>query len=349
MSKKTIKFVILLALILPGCRETNTPMVTPKWVLKTTYPVVVMQDLGNEFIGASCLDYFLIIKKDDVSLRRSIPIAGRAPGGMWLDGHHLYYGSADHFFRCYDIDRQKLQWEYPTLLPNEAWPVTDERNMYGGSRDHALYAIDKSSGVLKWKFHTQSPIYAQPLLYDSLCIIGSWDTRLYALVRETGRKVWEFAARSGIDQTPLVIGDTLWFSNYDYSVYGVDLRTGERRKQFSASNAFEFNGAIWRHTLIFSGIDRRFYFLDLLTDQWQVKAMVSVAVSTSPLVAGNRLFTGHYDGSLYGWHLPEMTGTLLYRFNDRVIALSGDGQYVWASSGDRTMVCFSLGDIIFTE
>lgn len=349
MPEKIIKFVLFLFLVMQGCKEKYKPAATPLWVLKTTYPVVTIQNLDNEFIGASCLDRFLLIKKDSVNLTRHIPIPGRTPGGMWLNGHYLYYGSADHFFRCYDIDRQTLQWEYPTLLPNEALPVTDEHNMYGGSRDHTLYAIDKFSGVLKWKFQTQGPIYAQPLLCDSLLLIGSWDSRLYALRRETGKKVWEFAAQSGIDQIPLVIGHTLWFSNYDYHVYGVDLRTGGLKNHFSATNAFEFNGALWQYTLIFSGIDRRFYFLDLLTDQLQVKGASPVAVSTSPLVSTHFLFTGHYDGSLYCWQLPAMTGTCLYRFQDRVITLSSDGRFLWASSGDQTLACFRLENIIFEK
>lgn len=349
MPEKIIKFVLFLFLAMQGCNKTPKPTATPLWVLKTTYPIVAILDLDNEFIAASCLDGFLLIKKGSVNFTRHIPITGRAPGGIWVDGHYLYYGSADHFFRCYDIDRQTLQWEYPTLLPNEALPVTDEHNMYGGSRDHTLYAIDKFSGVLKWKFQTQGPIYAQPLLCDSLLIIGSWDTRLYALLRKTGKKVWEFTAQSGVDQMPLVIGHTLWFSNYDYHVYGVDLRTGELKNHFSATNAFEFNGALWQHTLIFSGIDRRLYFLDLLTGQMQVKGTLPIAISTSPLVLDHGLFTGHYDGSLNCWQLPAMSRTRLYCFNDRVIALSSDGQFLWASSADQTLARFPLDDVIFNK
>ena len=69
-----------------------------------------------------------------------------------------------------------------------------------------------------------------------------------------------------------------------------------------------------------------------------------VAISTRSVVRDDLLITGHYDGSLYVWDLPEMQRTLLYRFDGRVLTLLVDDQHLWASSWDRTTVCLSLDE-----
>jgi len=346
MSKNSLKFplytLLLFFLLWNGCNRNNEHLINPLWVLETTYPISFLQDINGESIGASAINRFNIINKRELKIAREIPIVGSSISGMWLEDHRLYYGSADHFFRCYDIDQQKLIWEYPTLMPNEALPAIDDRCMYGGSRDHSIYTIDKFRGDLKWKFQTKSSVYARPVLLDSLVLVGSWDTHLYALLRETGKKVWEFTARAGIDQTPIIFERTLWLPNYDYHIYGIDLQNGQIKYNLAAENAFEFSGGHWQNMLIFSGIDRHFYFINPQTGQFFINGKSPVAVSASPLVSNNCLFTGHYDGSLYCWELPAMTNTLLHRFDDRVLSILSDGQYLWATSWDRTMVCFHI-------
>ncbi len=329
-------------LLAGGCGGDRQQSVPPLWQMKTPYPVSFLQNIDENSIGASAIKRYLVINKETGQVSRDIPLAGASIAGMIWEDSLLYYGTSDRFFRCYDTRKQVVVWESPTTLENEALMAVDQTTVYGGSRDHFFYAYDKQSGKVKWTFKTESPIYARPVLQDSLVIIGSWDTRLYALQRETGREIWRFTAQAGIDQLPLIVNQSLWLPNYDYHIYGLDLQNGKTIFSYVADNAFEFGGADWKETLIFSGIDRRFYFIRPGEEQTRVRGESPVAISTAPLVRGDVLYTGQYDGCLYRWELPGMTRTRLHRFRDRVVGLLADGQYLWATAWDRSIACFPL-------
>jgi outer membrane protein assembly factor BamB len=301
-----------------------------------------VQDPNENQIGVKSANHFYMLDKTSGQLRSDIPLPAYGLGGAVLDDQLLYFGGSDFYFRCYDIRENKPVWEYPTGMENEATPLLDSSVVYWGSMDSVVYATHKITGETLWQFRTGCHIYGQPVIADSLLIIGSWDTYLYALNRKTGHLVWKFGAQAGIDQTPVIINRTIWLPDYDYRIYALDLQTGQLKYQFTAENAFEFGGAQWKNQFICTGIDRNFYFVD--TDQYQVtvKGKTPVAVSCSPVVQENWLFTGQYDGSLYRWKLPDMEEELLYQFDDRVLAILSDGKYVWASSWDGALVCFPI-------
>jgi outer membrane protein assembly factor BamB len=349
MEKKSLAFLLILFLLLGiSCRSRGKQTQEPRWIKKTGYPVSYLQALGDSTIGASAINTFWIFNKQNGEIVNAVRIIGTSASGMLFEKDRLYYGSNDHFFRCYDITQDRLLWNFQTLMPNEALPAVDSQNVYFGSRDFFFYAVDKDSGNLKWKFKTESPIYSIPILTDSLVLIGSWDTHFYALNKETGQISWKFTASAGIDQTPLVVDQTVWIANYDYHVYGIDLKTGQLKFDFSAENAFEFGGCRWKDLLIFTGIDRQIYFVNEARDTFLTKGISPFPVSTSPVVMGDWLFTGQYDGELYRWSLPDMNKEFLYHFDDHITVLLADSQHVWAASWDRTIACFDIEKKVVT-
>jgi outer membrane protein assembly factor BamB len=341
--EKCLSFLIMtMILILTGCSNNSHGISEAIWVYRDDYPIVFLQDIDAHTVGAKSVASYLLLEKGTGRLIDKNYLSSSGIGGAILHQQKLYYGSSDSYFRCYDLNQKKYSWEFKTLSENVGIPVFDNHRVYWGSNDSSVYAVDKVSGILCWKFKTNCHIQTSPVLNDSLLLIGSMDTYLYALHKETGRKIWQFAAQAGIDQIPLISGQLLWFANYDSYIYGLDMMTGEVKYQFKADNAFEFSGTHWDDILIFSGIDRYIYFVDPVSGRCSRKGSVPVAISTSPIVVSDWLFTGHYDGSLYRWELPAMTKTLLYRFDDRVLSLLSDGQYLWATSWDRKMACFDL-------
>jgi outer membrane protein assembly factor BamB len=324
------------------CSPGLKPISQPLWEFSSQFPIVFLCNLEKTQIGVKSINQYLMLDKSNGNIVKSIPLESYGLGGAILDGSRIYYGTVDYRFLCVDVNTGEKLWTFNTLSENKATPSLDSQMVYWASLDSSIYAVDKFSGTLQWKITTGCHINSTPLLSDSILLIGSWDTHLYALHKKTGRELWRFSASSGIDQKPLLIGQTVWLPSYDSHVYGINLHTGEKEYDFTADNAFEFSGSRWKNTLIFSGIDRNFYFIDLDSGQFATREESPVAVSTSLMVYADWLFTGQYDGCVYSWELPSMKKKLLHRFKDRVIFLLSDGEYLWAASWDRTLVCFRL-------
>lgn len=325
-----------------SCSEPHQVKRKPLWIFQARLPIVYLQSLDETILGVKSADHYFILDKSTGRIIKEVAFSAYGLGGAVLDGNFLYFGGSDFYFRCYDITKDEIVWEYRTQMENEATPLVDSLAVYWGSMDSVVYAVDKISGDLLWQFKTGCHIYAQPLIVDTLLIIGSWDTNLYALHKLTGRLIWKFAAQAGIDQLPIVTDQTIWLPNYDNHIYGLNLQTGQVMHDFIAENAFEFGGAKWKNQLIFSGIDRYFYFVDTGRNQIMTKEKSPVAVSCTPVVQDDRLFTGQYDGSWYRWKLPDMEKELLYCFDDRVLTILSDGKYVWAASWDGALVCLTV-------
>jgi outer membrane protein assembly factor BamB len=344
MASGIVRFLTIFYLIFnfAGCNRHNTDTGEPLWEIRYRFPVVYLQNLNEKLLGAKSIDRYFMIEKVSGKIQQDAPLAGYGQGGALFENDRIYYGGADYRFQCYDLQDDKFVWEFKSLSEIKSLPALDSQAVYWSSADSIVYAVDKLSGNLRWKFKTGCHMYATPVIIDSILLIGSWDTHLYALNKKEGSKIWEFAAQAGIDQRPIVVGQTAWLPSYDYHIYGIDLLNGRLKHDFVADNAFEFSGARWGDKLIFSGIDRHFYFIDLETDSITTKGISPVAISTAPLVSNNWLFTGQYDGALYIWRLPSMEKERLYQFDDRVLFLSTDEKYLWATSWDRTMVCWEL-------
>jgi outer membrane protein assembly factor BamB len=346
MEKKYLIYIFCLFLFIGlsgmSCRNNYKKFPEIIWIADTRYPGEDIQQVDENTIGVSAPNAFLIFNKSNGDLLNAIALSGFSTGRIMLEKNLLYYCTMDNFFLCDDITSGETVWKYHLSAPVQSRPTKDEKNIYFGTVGHVIYAFDKYSGNLKWKFTTGNPVYARPVLKDSLVLIGSWDTFLYAFNKETGHLVWKFGAQAGIDQTPVIIDQAIWLPDYDYRIYALNLQSGQLKYQFTAENAFEFGGAQWKNQFICTGIDRNFYFVD--TDQYQVsvRGKSPVAVSCSPVVQGDWLFTGQYDGSLYRWKLPDMEKELLYKFDDRVLAILSDGKYVWVSSWDGALVCLPV-------
>lgn len=330
-----------------ACGSNHSSSLPLLWKLKTKLPGMFIQNLNESAIGVRTANEYSVIDKTTGNVLQHVRLVGEGQGGAWLEKGRLYYGSSDHFFRCVDIASQTEIWKFETKLPNQTTPVVDSSSVYWGSVDSSVYAVNKNTGELLWKFKTGCHIYGSGILVDSLLIIGSWDTHLYALNKSTGKKVWRFHTGAGIDQTPLLTEGRVWLANYDQQIYEIDPLEGRMLFRFSGNNAFEFNGVQWKDNLLFTGIDRELYGVTAENSEVVSLGQLPVAVSTTPLVHENLLITGHYDGTLYAWTLPQMKKRLIYRFRDRVNFLLTDGHFLWAISWDHSVISIKLSEVVF--
>ena len=328
-----------------GCQSPSESFSPPLWTFRTHVPVGFIHPIDADKLGVKSADTYYILNKFDGQIMDQIPLGNVGLAGILYDNHRIYYGSSHNTFQCYDLEGREAIWTFQTGSENQATPVDDGQKVYWGSADSSVYAVDKQTGALQWKFTTGSHIYATPVWVDSLLLIGSWDTGLYAFHRETGKELWKFQAETAVTQKPLLFKQTVWLPCYDSHIYGIDRFRGELVFDFAADNAFEFGGVRWRDTLIFTGIDRNLYFVDPLGKAVTVKGKFPVAISTRPVIRDGILISGHYDGSLYLWDLLTMQKRLLYRFDERVLTVWVDERYLWASSWDRTTLCFALESI----
>lgn len=177
-------------------------------------------------------------------------------------------------------------------------PVAAQSTFHGDVARTGVYPSPGPSrfGGLKWTFKTGGPIVASPVIADGVVYVASLDGHLHALDAETGKEKWKFKSRLPIASTPAVTNGTLYFVSSTGALAALDVATGQPKWVFAAE------------------YERRFEAKNLhgypsaaqtIPDGWDV-------FTSSPAVAGNRVYFGSGDGGVYA--VDAETGVLQWRF-----------------------------------
>lgn len=151
-------------------------------------------------------------------------------------------------------------------------------------------------GSPKWTFKAGGPIVTSPAIAAGAVYIGALDGHLYAIDQETGKEKWNFKSRMPIASSPAVVGDTLYFVSSAGSLAALDVKTGkpkwvyaiEYERKFEARNLHGYPSAA-----------------QTIPDAWDL-------FTSSPAVAGGKVYFGSGDGNVYA--VDAQTGTLLWKF-----------------------------------
>ncbi len=189
----------------------------------------------------------------------------------------------------------------------------------GGS----VFALDPKTGKQIWRARTKARVISGPSVSGDMVLVGTLDGEVIALKRADGEEVWRAKAPSEALGPPVGSGNIVVAKSADGREYGLDAGTGERKWSFDR----------YEPSLALRGV-------------------------SSPLIVGNRVYTGLDNGKLSVLNLND--GTPIWEQTisvaDRPLELDQltdidadllpgtDGLYVVTYGGDLALIDYNTGD-----
>jgi outer membrane protein assembly factor BamB len=251
-----------------------------------------------------------------------------------VDQGVVYFSSYDGNFYAVDSDSGKLKWKFQTggehrftakhihgSLPQAesmpdpfdfylSSPNISGGAVYFGSGDGNVYSLDAASGKLNWKFRTGDVVHASPAVAHGAVYVGSWDSYFYALDAATGKEKWRFKTgedadihnQVGIQSSAAVADGIVYFGCRDSNFYALDEATGEKKWAFNNKGSWVITSpAVYDGRVYFGTSDTRlFYGFEAKGGGQPVLSLkFTWPIFSSPAVAGDTIYFGSHDGTLY--------------------------------------------------
>ena len=153
-----------------------------------------------------------------------------------------------------------------------------------------------SAPSVAWAFKTGGPVVGSPAVVDGVVYIASMDTHLYAIDQDTGKEKWKFKSRMPIASSPAIAGSTIYFVSGTGALAALDLATGAPKWVFVAEHEKKFEA---------KGLHGYPSTAQTIPDAWDI-------FTSSPAVAGNKVYFGSGDGNVYA--VDAATGILQWKF-----------------------------------
>jgi outer membrane protein assembly factor BamB len=173
----------------------------------------------------------------------------------------------------------------------------------------------KTFGGVKWAFTAGGAIVTSPAVVDGVVYIASLDGHLYAVDQETGQEKWNFKSSRPIASSPAVDHGTLYFVSSVGALVAIETATGKPKWVFAAEYERKFEA---------KGLHGYPSPAQTIPDAWDI-------FTSSPAVAGGKVFFGSGDGNVYA--VDAGTGLLQWKFATKDVvhaspAVAGTTVYV---------------------
>jgi len=222
----------------------------------------------------------------------------------------VYVGSWDSYFYALDAATGKERWRFKTgedprinnQIGIQSSAVVADGVVYFGCRDSHLYAVDAASGARRWAFSTgDSWVISSPAVRDGRVYFATSDSGLVqALDARDGHalfsldfKHWPFFS------SPTLAGDFLYIGSHAGKVLAIDLKGRKLAWEFATDGARQNGGTYTRPdgTPNYPAAASDSFYDQLIIG---FDRMMSVgAVLSTPVIDGDTLYVGSWDGQLY--------------------------------------------------
>jgi outer membrane protein assembly factor BamB len=176
--------------------------------------------------------------------------------------------------------------------------------VYVGSADSGLYAFDARSGKRLWRAGTNGPVYASAAEAKGVVCVGSGDGVVYGLDPADGGVKWKYSlppSNSSFTQSPVATdGERFYVGAWDSHLYALDAASGQMiwsqpccEKTFAWSPAI--GNPVYSEGKVFVPANGNVLFCFEAADGkpvWQVSSKGDKYGYSSPIVEGDRLYTG---------------------------------------------------------
>ncbi len=226
-----------------------------------------------------------------------------------VDGK-LYVGSWDSYFYALDAKSGKEIWRFKTgedpeihnQVGIQSSAAVADGIVYFGCRDSNFYALDAATGKERWHFNNKgSWVIGSPAVANGKVYFGTSDTALfYALDAKTGAQLFSLDFhRWPLFSSPAIAGDHAYLGSHEGKLFAIDLKTQKLAWTF-ATDGSKKNGATYTKpdgTVNYEVAFTDFFYDDMVSGVQ--KLMTVGAVLSSPVIAGDTVFFGSADGSVY--------------------------------------------------
>jgi outer membrane protein assembly factor BamB len=173
-----------------------------------------------------------------------------------------------------------------------------------------VYCLDLSSGRAIWVYtftnaREMKPLFSSPCLAGGRLYVGEGspdDThcKLYCMDATSGRKHWHFQTGSRIVSSPCVEDGRVYFAAGADGLYCLDAMTGAKLWQFAGGQLNTSPAVAGRHLYAACSDETDHVLcLDSTTGQPLWRTAVDLPVRGSPTVAGESVFFGLGNGTLF--------------------------------------------------
>ena len=359
----------------------------PFWSFKTKGPVIssVVVDNGAAYFGSDDRNLYAVDAATGAK-KWTFGTDGQIRSTPAVSDGAVFFISYDSKVYSLDAATGAKKWEYLTAgdrrfeaknlhgcvpatqtMPDfwdvyESSPAVVDGVAYVGAAD-GLYALDANTGALLWKCTTGDVVHSSPAVVGGVVYFGSWDTFFYALDAKTGAEKWRFKTgddpqtsnHKGIQSSPVVKDGIVYFGCRDARLYALDAATGAKKWEFDNNGGWinctplVTEGTVWFVT----SIPSLFIALDAATGEVKMKGEVPFALFSSPVIAGDKVYAGAFDGCLYSCNVKDGKVTREFStqaaINSRSLLFKEDGSVNYGAAffrnNDFEEMYFTAGKI----
>lgn len=215
------------------------------------------------------------------------------------------------------VSNGQKAWEVPALQFVHGSPAVDGTRVCIGANDGLYRELDAATGNLVWSFDSGGGVFVSaPSVADGriYCAPGDYDRRIFALDSDTGTKLWEFTVPQQEWQTwvyvssPAVSADTVYVvSGYPHQIlYALNSTTGAERWQFpvgpfNSEDLFASSPVLAGNTLYQGSWDGTLYALNPADGSRKWSYRLPAGIGSSPAISNGWLYVGCNDGNLYAF------------------------------------------------
>ena len=227
-----------------------------------------------------------------------------------ISGGTLFVGSWDSYLYALDAASGKENWRFKTgedpdihnQVGIQSSAAVADGVVYFGCRDSKFYAVDAATGKERWSFSNKgSWVISSAAVSDGKIYFATSDTGLlHALDAKSGAPLFSLDFKHWpMFSSPAIAGQTLYIGSHQGRLNAVDLKTQKVAWNFEAEGSKK-NGPTYTKqdgTPNYEAAFFDFFYDDMVAG---VQKMMSVgAMLSSPVVAGNTVYIGSADGSVY--------------------------------------------------
>ncbi|HEX7845433.1 MAG TPA: PQQ-binding-like beta-propeller repeat protein, partial [Chitinophagaceae bacterium] len=255
-------------------------------------------------------------------------------------------------------------------------PVLHDGKLIIGGDDGFLYALNPQTGKLVWKFGSKGIVRSTVAVSGTRVYFGDTEATLYALDIKSGKELWQYKIngdtmknenfgfdRRAITSSPVVVGSKVIFGARDGYLYCVDSQSGQKIWQMDHQVSWVISTVAVKDSFVVTGTsDGRFVqAVNLETGKEIWKYRTASAIWASPLISGDKVYAGGFDGQMTCIDLKTGKRISQYRtdgmmmsspvWNDNLLyAGSDDGNlYAFAGHEDRREHKTNLNRYVYYE
>ncbi len=234
---------------------------------------------------------------------------------------------------AHDLRSGRNRWQH-SGVPVEAGLLLADSLLIAADIEGELWGLSRTSGAVRWRTpgDPRNGIFASPVLAGHLVVAADDQGGVRALESASGRLVWQETINLPVLADLSSNGSDLFIATTRGVMVALRVTDGSVRWVFDTGDPLVrlTSAAIIDSMAVFGGSDGSVRALDAGTGAERWTRQISATVSAPPLIAGETVFIGAHDKTVYGFRLS-------------------DGECVWSASTEgiiKSAMAFHRGHLI---